>query len=293
MILVSGATGLLGGEVCRLLAEAGKPVRALVRPTADTAKIENLKSLGVSLVEADLKDSSSLDEACRGVDSIISTASSTFSRQEGDSIQTVDNEGQIRLVDAAKKAGVKRFVFVSFRNDPAVQYPLTVAKRAVETHLKESGLGYTILQASWFMEIWLSPAVGFDYANAQAQIYGEGQNKISWVSFKDVAKFALASLGNASAENAVIEVGGPEPLSPLEVVRTFEDVGSIPFTVSHVSKEQLETQMAGATDALQESFAGLMIQYANGDAIDMGETANAYQVQLTSVRDYASSVLGG
>ena len=82
-------------------------------------------------------------------------------------------------------------------------------------------------------------------------------------------------------------------MSPLEVVRTFEDVGSRPFTVSHLSKEQLQAQKTEATDPLQESFAGLMIQYANGDTIEMGETAQTYQVQLTSVRDYALSVLGG
>ena len=54
-----------------------------------------------------------------------------------------------------------------------VEFPLQSAKRDVEQHLRESGMNYTILQPSFFMEVWLSPALGFDAANATAQIYGE------------------------------------------------------------------------------------------------------------------------
>ena len=174
MNLVVGATGLVGGEICRRLAEQGKPVKALVRTTSDPAKVDALEASGVAIAIGDLKDRSSLDAACQGVTAVISTASATLSRQEGDSLKTVDSEGQIRLVDAAKGAGVEQFVFVSFRNreNPSLQYPLKVAKRAVEDHLMENGLTYTVLQASWFMEVWLSPALGFDFANAKAQIYG-------------------------------------------------------------------------------------------------------------------------
>jgi NADH dehydrogenase len=73
-----------------------------------------------------------------------------------------------------------------------VDFPLQSAKRAVEDRLKSSGLTYTILQPTFFMEVWLSPALGFDAANAQAQIYGTGENKMSWISYKDVARFAAS-----------------------------------------------------------------------------------------------------
>src|SRR2546428_10269459 len=102
MNLVIGATGLLGGEICRQLRQAGKPVRALTRATADPVKVEQLKRSGATLVQGDLKDRVSLDAACRGVATVITTASTTFSRQAGDSIQTVDLEGQGRLGHAAK-----------------------------------------------------------------------------------------------------------------------------------------------------------------------------------------------
>jgi NADH dehydrogenase len=284
--LIVGATGLLGSEICRLLAAEDKPVRALVRPTSDQIKVAQLESLNIEIARGDLKDRPSLDAACQGMTAVISTASSTLSRQEGDSIHTVDLEGQLNLVDAAKAANISRFVLISFPPVDA-EFPLQAAKRRVEEHLKSSGLTYSILQPTFFMEVWLSPALGFDAANAKAQIYGSGENKISWISYKDVAKFAVASLDNPEASNAVIELGGPEALSPLEVVRAFEELQGRKFDVQHVPEEALKEQSEGASDPLQQSFAGLMLYYSQGDIIDMRKTLQNFPVRLTSIADYA------
>ena len=121
--LVIGATGLVGLEVCRRLREAGATVRALIRTTADAQKRAELERLGIELAEGDLKDPASLARACAGVQSVISTASSTLARQSGDSIETVDRRGQLALVDAARTAGVEHFVFVSFRDEPRHSLP--------------------------------------------------------------------------------------------------------------------------------------------------------------------------
>jgi NADH dehydrogenase len=290
MILVVGATGLLGSEICRLLAATGKPFRALVRPTSDKGKVAQLQSLGAEVARGNLRDRSSLEAACKGVKAVISTASATVSRQEGDSIQTVDLGGQLNLIDAAKTAGVNQFILISF-SPSAIEFPLQAAKRAVEKHLKQSGLSYTILQPTCFMEVWLSPALGFDAANAKAQIYGSGDNKISWISFRDVAKFAAESLNNPEADNAVIELGGPESLSPLEVVRIFEQAQGSAFEIQHVPEEALVEQKKTADDPLQQSFAGLMLYYAAGNVIDMHETLQKFPVRLTSVKDYARAGL--
>ena len=74
--------------------------------------------------------------------------------------------------------------------------------------------------------------MGFDYPNAKATIYGEGKNKISWIAIKDVASFAVASLDNPAAKNRIIELGGPEALSPLEVVNIFETTKGKKFAAS-------------------------------------------------------------
>jgi NADH dehydrogenase len=193
------------------------------------------------------------------------------------------------LIDAAQAAGIEHFIYTSCTPDN--DFPLRNAKRAVEGHLKESGLVYTVLRPSYFMQVWLSPAVGFDVANAKAQIYGPGDNPISWISFKDVAQFAVESLDNPAARNATLELGGPQALSQLQAVHIFEELSGRSFEVQHVPEEALAEQQKAATDPMQQSFAGLMRWYAKGDTVDMGETLKTFPVQLTSVRDYAQGVL--
>ena len=286
MILVVGATGLLGSAVCRVLSESKMAMTAMVRPTADPAKVIKLEQGGAKLVRGDLKHRASLDAACKGVDAVISTASASFSRQAGDSIQTVDLEGQLSLIDAARAAGVRHFVFVSFP-DVSVAFPLQDAKRAVERALVASGMSYTILQPTFFTEVWLSPAVGFDAANAKAQIFGSGNAPISWISFQDVAKFAVASLTAPPARNAVIKLGGTDALTPLQVVEMFEKVSGRRFSIDFVPEDALRAKWSGASDPIEKSFAGLMLYYTMGEAIDMTSALRWCPINLTPVRQLA------
>jgi NADH dehydrogenase len=264
-------------------------VRALVRSTADAAKRRALEGLGVELVEGDLKDAASLARACAGVGAVISTASSTLSRQAGDSIETVDHQGQLALVAAARQAGVERFVFVSFRENPNIQFPLTVAKRAVERALKASGMAYTILQASYFMEVWLTPALGFDAASGKVRFYGDGNQPISWISYRDVARAAAAAVIENTGRNLVVELGGPQALSPREVVQMFEAAGAGEITTESIPATALQAQLEAATDSLQQTFAGLMLQYAAGDLIDTTTSSQLFSFPMISVRDFITA----
>jgi uncharacterized protein YbjT (DUF2867 family) len=289
MILVIGATGLLGTEVCHVLKERGWPVRALVR-NRDSVKARQLASEGAELAVADLKDPASLVAVCRGASAVISTASSTFSRQAGDSIETVDRMGQISAVDAARAAGVGRLVFVSIARQIRFPSPLSCAKREVQQHLEQSGLPYTILLANWFQEVWLSPALGFDYSNRRVRIYGTGENAVSFISYKDVAQFAVRSLDTRATENRKFDICGPQPVSQLDAVRCFERVMGQPFEVEFVSEEALRQQLLQAPDALSQSFASLMLDYASGNGADPTAALDAVALRLTTVEDYAKAV---
>ena len=286
MILVVGATGMLGSEICRLLAEGGKRVRALVRETSNPERIAALNSIGTELVRGDLKDRRSLDAACRGATAVISTASSIISRQEGDSIETVDHQGQLDLIDAAAAAGVEHFVLVSFPGTD-VDFPLQSAKRAAEERLRHGQMTWTILQPTCFTEVWLSPMLGFDTVKGAAQVCGTGENRVSWISFHDVAAFAVAALDNPHAKNAVLKLGGPDAVSPLEAVQLAEQRTGRRFVIQHVGEDALRAQLAAATDPLQLSFAGLMLYCARGDVIEMTATLRNFPGQrLKSVREY-------
>jgi uncharacterized protein YbjT (DUF2867 family) len=289
MILVVGATGFLGTRICERLRAEGPAVRALVRKTSNPDKVKTLSALGCELAIGDLKDPPQIQAACQGISALISTASSTLSRQLGDSIETVDLSGQLTLVNAARSANIRRFVFVSFRDAPAFQYPLTQAKRSVERAIAD--LEFTSIQASCFMEVWFSPAAGFDYIQGRARIYGSGSKPISWVSYRDVAEFCIAPVLRSVASRSVLEVGGPEALTSLEVVTIFEEESGRAFELETVPEPKLREQFDLASDSLEKSFAGLMLQYSHGDAIDMRKPLELVPVRLTSVREYARAAL--
>lgn len=291
MILVVGATGFLGTEISRRLRSKGVPVRGLVRRTSNPQAVDRLRGIGVEIAEGDLKEAASLVPVCEGVRGVISTATTTHSRQAGDSIESTDEAGQRNLVEAARHAGAGQFTYISYSGGIDTDDPLTRAKRAVEWQLQQSGMRYTILRPSFFMDVWLSPALGFDYPNAKATIFGDGTHGVSWIALHDVAAFVAETLDHPSAQNAILELGGPEPVSPLEAVRIFEEVGGRQFDVQHVPQAELETQFASAPDSLQQTFAALRLNYAKGDAIPMERILREFPVPLTSVRDYARRVV--
>src|SRR5215510_834168 len=292
-VLVVGATGVLGMEVCRQLAAAGKKVKGLVRTSSQEERVNGLHKLGVEAVTGDMKDPQSLYRAFQNVDAIISTATSTISHQEGDSIETVDVAGQLNVAEAADAAGAQHVVFISFPPYPPMTpgFPLQSAKLAVESRLRSKNFTYTILQPTYFMEIWLGPALGFDYARAKAVIYGEGKHKISWIAIEDVASFAVASIDNPAAQNAVIQLGGPDDLSVLDAVAIFEQESGQTFELLNVPDQALRAQIAAAPDSLAKTFSGLMIGLNEVGPIDMKETLRNFPIQLTSVRQYARQMI--
>jgi hypothetical protein len=112
MNLVVGSNGLLGGLIARKLLAKGAPVRVMVRQASSIA--------GAHAVTGDLKDRASLDAACRGVTTVITTANSAR-RGGADNVESVDLAGNRALIDAADQAGVRQFIFVSVADSRSVQ----------------------------------------------------------------------------------------------------------------------------------------------------------------------------
>jgi uncharacterized protein YbjT (DUF2867 family) len=296
MLLVVGSTGFLGSEICRRLVARGQAVRGLVRATSNPERLAELKALGVSTVEGDLQQIDTLAAACQGATTVISTATTTISMQPTDSIPATDQQGQLNLVQAARDAGVRQFIYLSFTlkmelgiDDPC---PLTVAKRCVEQAVIDSGMTYTILRPCDYMEAWLSPMVGFDYPNAKANIYGDGHARVSYIALGDVAEYAVQSLDHPAARNAIFELGGPAALSQLEAVRIFEKANGKQFELQFVPAAALQAQREAATDPLQKSFTSMMLQQATGCEVDSAAAQQVFGLTLGTVADYARRVTG-
>jgi uncharacterized protein YbjT (DUF2867 family) len=294
MILVAGATGHLGSLIVQQLTGQGKAVRALTRSSADPEKLERLRGFGAELFVADLKDAPSLRQACAGADVVISTATSIVSRQAGDNLETVDRDGNIVLFEAAERAGARQAIFVSFQPH-SLEFPLQDSKRAVEKRLREGSLAYTIFQPTCFTELWLGPALmpmhGFDFSTRRAKIAGTGDNKLSWISIGDVARFVAGAVENPRAENRELVIGGPEALSPNEVIGRLERSSGKAWAVEHIPAEALREGASKASNPFDKSFAALLASFAAGFVADSGPALSAIPLELQSVSAYIDRTL--
>jgi NADH dehydrogenase len=287
MNLVVGATGLVGTEVCRRLRERGLPVRALVRP--GSARETTVAGLGAEIAHGDVKDAASLEAACRDVATVVSTATSTRSRRGGHSLESVDRTGQLVLLDAARRAGVRRFVYVSLSPNLPANNPLVRYKHEVEAAVRSSGLAWTVLQPSCFMEIWFGPAIGWDVAGGKARVFGPGTAPVSFISALDVAEFARLAATRPELQGRALPLGGPAPVSPLAAVGIFEEATGRRFKVQRVPVPVIKTMslLLRPFDPITSSLMSLGAAVAKGDAIDMTPVQREFPMKLVSVRDYA------
>ena len=288
MILVAGATGMLGSEICRRLRARGEMVRGLTRSTSAADKVAALENVGVEIVRGDFKDQKSLDAACRGMDVVISTVTIIATAQAGDSFAATDRDGTIALIDAAKQAGARQFIFVSFDTSLVPDAPLINAKREVEAHLERSGMGYTILRPGYFMEVWLGPMLFADTEAGTARIYGAGTHPLSYVAVNDVAEVAARCVNNPAARNAAITFGGDQ-VSQREALSIFEDVFAKPFNVTEVPEAGLEAQWSSATDDFSRTFSALMLSAARGGISGAPGQGTLFPDRWLSVREHTAA----
>jgi uncharacterized protein YbjT (DUF2867 family) len=279
MILVVGATGTLGGAVTRMLLAQGQPVRILARSQSN---YQPLVEAGAQVVLGDLKEPGSLEAACQGVDTVITTANSA-ARGGEDNPQTVDLEGNRHLIDEALAAGVNQFIFVSVLTaDANSPIPFLQAKGKTEDYLRESGLPYTIIAPNAYMEIWVAGVVGMPAMMGQpVTIVGGGRRKHSFISAGDVAAFMLAAIDNPAAINQKLLLGGPQPLSLRDAVVIYERVLGHQIPVRSVAAG---SPVPGLPQMVAQLLAGLD---TFDSPIDMTETARTFGIQLTPLEEVA------
>ena len=290
MILVVGATGSLGGRITRGLLAQGKDVRIFVRhnsPSEELAKqgrantVQSLLDAGAQPGWGDLKDRDSIAAAVEGVDTVIVTATTT-QRWGEDNLEAVDRKGMLDLIEEARRAGVRRFLYTSVQG-AGPDHPLELyrIKGECERAIKASGMTYTILQPSVFMEIWIGLMVGLPLMTSQTiTMIGQGDHAHNFMSEQDVADYMIAMIDHPTAFNQSVIVGGPGSYTWTEIV---DRVGS----------------RMGAKLPRQYMPMGSVIAYlpeeannlANGfetyeDFLDIEETAALYGVTPTTLDQY-------
>lgn len=271
--LVVGSTGLLGGMIARRLLGRGAAVRVLVRSgSSDIPAAEAVKG--------DLKDPASLDAACRGVTTVITTANSA-QRGGDDNISSVDVQGNISLIDAAAGAGVRHFIFISAAAvDESSPVPLFAAKARAERHLRDSGMSWTVIAPHVFMDVWFPMIIGSALAAGKpVALVGGGKRRHSFIAVDDVAAFAVAAVDNPAAINQRLVLGGPAGLSWSDVVgKTAAILGGPVATVTIPPGAPIPTLPPPVDQAIGNIAAGLELQDV---VFDTSEIARTFGVTLT------------
>ena len=273
MNLVVGSSGMLGGMIARKLLARGEPVRVLVRQPSTLD--------GAESVVGDLKDPASLAAACRGATTVITTANSA-QRGGADNVESVDLDGNRALIDAASRAGVRQFVFVSVAFvDVGSPVPLFAAKARTEHHLRESGLAWTIVAPHIFLDVWFGLLVGSALAAGMpVSLVRGGRARHSFIAVDDVAEFAVRAVDHGAAMNRRLVLGGPEALSWSDIVEKTAAILGRPVPVRSIEPGQPIPSLPPPHDA---AIGGLAAGLEQQDVIiDASEEARAFGVTLTS-----------
>jgi uncharacterized protein YbjT (DUF2867 family) len=232
MILVAGGNGTLGRPMVRLLMDAGHQVRVLTR---DRKLVRDLPD-DVELVEGDIRSAKDMAAAVRGCKTVVSAVHGFIGKRDT-SPESIDRDGNRVLISAAAEAAVEHFVLVSVQA-ASPEHPMSLhrAKYAAEEMLKSSGLRFTIVRPTAFVETWMTVIGGALAQKGEALVFGPGTNPINFVSVRDVAAVvALAVSGrDATLSNAIVEIGGPENLSFVTIAERLVEASGKPGRIKHI-----------------------------------------------------------
>jgi uncharacterized protein YbjT (DUF2867 family) len=231
MILVTGASGYLGSHIAKRLVERGRPVRALVRSRTWAEAEGRLDRLPVEWAEGDVTKPETLPAAVYGADAVVHTVAIAIEKS-GRSYEAVNYRGTVNIVDAARAAGVGRFVNIcQLGADARLPYRFLASKGRAQDYVAASGLSWTAFRPS---TIW---GPEDEFANTFARlaplspfifpIVGDGRATFQPVWVEDVATAVAAALDDASTAGEDLDLGGPEVLTLAEIERrTLEAIGA-------------------------------------------------------------------
>jgi uncharacterized protein YbjT (DUF2867 family) len=216
-LLVVGATGTLGRQIVRLAIDEGYKVTCIVRPREVPADF--LRDWGAAVINADLKDPTSLPATLIGIHTVIDAATA---RPE-ESVQKIDWEGKVALIKAAHALGINKYIFFSiFDCEKYPSIPLMEIKACTESFIKSTGIKFTIFRLCGLMQ-----AIIGGYAIPileQKSIWDTNEKKkIAYMDSRDIARLTLAAIRRSETNDHILSIAGPKAWSTTEVIELCEN----------------------------------------------------------------------
>jgi len=226
VVLVAGGTGFIGSRIVRRLAADGHRVIVMSR---DPGRARGKVPEGVEIRAGDTTDEASLGPALAGAEVVVNTVQfpnhPVENPRRGYTYIRVDGEGTVRLVGAARRAGVQRFIYLSGAGTREGQTkPWFIAKLMAEKAIRESGIPYTIFRPSWVYgpeDRSLNKFATFARMLPFVPVIGSGRTRVQPLYVGDLAEAVAASLRTESAINQIYEIGGPQEVTMDEIIRTM------------------------------------------------------------------------
>ncbi|MFD2937366.1 NmrA family NAD(P)-binding protein [Spirosoma flavum] len=231
VILVAGATGDLGGRIVTALRERGVTVRALVRPEANPAKVDQLSQQGVDVQRTDFTDLAALIRICEGTSCVVSALAG---------LRDVIVDSQSTLLAAAVAAGVPRFIPSDFSSDYTQQEAGTNRnfdlRREFRTHLDQASIAATSILNGAFAHVLTYNIPLFDYKKQQVGYWEDADWPIDFTTMDDTAAFTAAA-ALAPVTPRFLRIASFQ-LSPRDLVAIAESAGKGSFALVRLGSRQ-------------------------------------------------------
>lgn len=243
MILITGATGMVGRHLVPQLAEAGWAVRVAVQAGRRGRAGGAGWPESVEVVTAELNDSEALHQAMQGVHTVFHLASAQWWGKRRD-LERVDIQGTRQVIAAARSARIGRIIYLSqLGAEPSSAYLLMRTKGQVEALIRNSGIAYTIMRCG----VVFGPEDRF--VNGIAMLLrtnpfvffqpGKGDSLLHPLYVRDLVQALTNSLESIDLVDATIEIGGAEYVTFNELLRTVMRVTGAQRTVIGVPPHTL------------------------------------------------------
>ncbi len=284
MILVTGASGTLGKEVSRQLAQKKLQFRCLVRKTSKT---EELEKIGANLCYGDVTDRESFKEAMQGVDSVISTHTLGM-QKKGFTFWEVDYKGNFDLIESLKENGGGKFIFISGLGVSLnSRFPLYRVKQLVENLLKTSGLDYTIFRPSGFFSDFTMTAE-FAKKRHLYPVMGVSNHQVQGIHMRDLACCVIESLSNSKASHQTFQIGGPEVLTYRKIVSIYSEVLGYKVRLLPIPLGFIKAAgwMVDAFTGYRYSIQGFVDAFSKDSVCDNEPLLNTFDVKFRTFEEY-------